>query len=262
MKLERQIAKLAPQEQSSVLFPTSGETFISLGRGKFVNKLLQLYYIASRHPELWAKVIIDNPDTVAQLEDRVGKISSTREYRKLTKDQQLVVKVVWALSLIGPRTLGGRDFNSSLKDLRLSYKHPKRPKNVQRKRGYTDKGSLPSDKSRSAKISQADYYDWLEDIVNKISVRTIKVLDFEPKFEEGTRSVKICFTAMRRNGYTYDDDEVNHDLDLLWKARRSIVDMIRLVIPEDLDIEEYQARVRSIGSDLRVILKNQDKLNI
>lgn len=203
---EQKLKSVAENKVSD--FPSVNESiFLNLGRVKFVDKLLQAYYLFTRHPELWSKLLVDNEKFFSEVQSQLGQ---TRKNESLTESEEVFLQVVDRLSIIGPRALGGRDSKSTLKGLRFSVKRPERAKEIQFRRGYRDKGSLAPQHLVEVRKISSKYYDEL--VESSFLTRSILTCFTVEGFAWAPHKSRYSFRINRKSGFDWDEDEVLSEL--------------------------------------------------
>lgn len=156
-KLGRQIGN-RPAAEAMIVETPNAKSSLEFGSHKFVQMLIQAYFVHENYPELFEVLLVDNPAFSAELHRRVQGLPRNEAP---THSEPEFTKIVWCLSDLGPRALGGTSFKD-LQRLRIKYSLPKRPKEKVFRRGYNDQGSLASDDTKSARLNEAEYQTLLQ----------------------------------------------------------------------------------------------------
>lgn len=202
------------------------QIFLNLGRGKFIDKLFRAYYVFTRHQELFGKLVVDNEDFFNEVSSQIGH---TQRIESLTESEKIFAEILLSLSLVGPRSLGGRDTSSTLKGLKFSLKRQKVAVEAQFRRGYKDKGSLAPQHEVVVRKNFRQYFDVLEEFYYNTRVQSLIV---DTVFELNS---KVCIAYTRRAGFSWQDDEVTRDV----KHVEKIQDLLNLWCTDNsLELEE------------------------
>ena len=172
VKLSRQIGT-RPVAEAIVVANPNATVSLKFGNRKFVDQCLEYLYVHLNYPELEPMLRLDNPDFETQLNER---IKGFKRSQISMRRNEFLVKVLVVLATVGPRSLGGRK-DKHFQTLGLKFRTPNKPKRVQRRRGYNDKGSLAPQVTRDARQSHQDYRRFVDQIL-------LAVQDLRPFVEE------------------------------------------------------------------------------
>lgn len=200
-KLVRQVGNKQISEAIVVNTPNVDISLV-FGSKKFVDQLLQAYFIFDKYPDLEALMILDNKNFIEQVYQRTGRL---KQVSALRRANELLYRILLLLSQIGPRALGGRiRMQDSFKSLRLSFRSPKKPKAKVFRRGYNDKGSTASDTTTNLRTVSKEYQS-IVDIISSLLKPILYYVDYL-EFGESLRTI----TYSTKNGF--EIDEVNEVL--------------------------------------------------
>lgn len=202
-KIWRQIGN-EPAAEAMVVDTPNGNSSLEFGSHKFVDQLVQAYFVHEYYPELFSVLLVDNPSFVAELDHRVQGLPRSAAP---TRSEPKFVAIVWCLSVLGPRALGGRKLEQSFRKLRIRFSIPKRPKKKVFRRGYNDQGSLAPDDTKIHRQVDGEYQDILKDLfwLAKEGVNSNYSLNFRWT-EEG-----MYFTATAESKTDYLDDWIRDE---------------------------------------------------
>lgn len=161
VKLSRQVGS-RPVAEAIIVTNPNATVSLKFGTRKFVDQCLEYLYVHLNYPELEPMLRMDNPDFETNLNDR---IKGFKRSQQSMRQNEFLVKVLVVLATVGPRSLGGRKDNH-FQSLMLKFRTPNKPKRVQRRRGYNDKGSIAPQETRTARQSHQDFRRFVDQILN------------------------------------------------------------------------------------------------
>lgn len=159
-KIWRQVGNRSAAEAMVVTTP-SVTVSLEFGSNKFVDQLVQAYFVHEYYPEIFSLLLVDNPAFAAELSSRVQGLPRSAAP---TRREPEFTSIVWCLAELGPRALGGRKLTESFQKLRIKFSVPKRPKREVFRRGYNDQGSLAPIDTKTRRQVDGEYQDILRDL--------------------------------------------------------------------------------------------------
>lgn len=199
-KIWRQVRN-KPAAEAMVVDTPNGSSRIEFGSNKFVDQLIQVFFVHEYIPDLYPTLLADNPAFCAELNLRVQGLPRNEAP---TRREPEFTKVVWYLSQMGPRALGGRKMRGALEKLRIKFSVPKRPKKAVFRRGYNDHGSLAPEDTKTRRQVDGEFFDLISELYSlaRESVNDRFQLSFHWDDIEGMHLIR----ETRDKGYEFDDD--------------------------------------------------------